>query len=96
MRAVRAWMMQAYAQTRLLATGDNQLFVKSLPRLKTVAGQPPTTENNDWKGDWTANGTNYDLHLTFSGEDKFLTASAEALRLTLKDGKNLMIFDRAD
>jgi hypothetical protein len=96
MRAVRAWMMQAYAQTRLLATGDNQLFVKSLPRLKTVAGQPPTTENNDWKGDWTANGANYDLHLTFSGEDKFLTASAEALRLTVKDGKNLMIFDRAD
>ncbi|HEY2329392.1 MAG TPA: CvpA family protein, partial [Verrucomicrobiae bacterium] len=68
MRSVRAWMTQAYAQTRVLVTGDNQIFVRSLPRLKTVAGQPPTTENNDWKGDWAANGTNYDLHLMF-GDD---------------------------
>ncbi len=96
MRSVRAWMTQAYAKTTVLVSGDNLIFVKSLPRLKTVAGQPPTTEQNDWKGDWQANGTSYDLHLTFSGEEKFLTATAEELRLSVKDGKNLLVFDRAD
>jgi uncharacterized membrane protein required for colicin V production len=96
MRSVRAWMTQAYAKTSVLVSGDNLVFVKSLPRLKTVAGQPPTTEQNDWKGDWQANGTSYDLHLTFSGEEKFLTATAEELRLSVKDGKNLLVFDRAD
>ena len=96
MRSARAWMTQAYAKTSVLVSGDNLLFVKSLPRIKTVAGQPPTTEQNDWKGDWQANGTSYDLHLTFNGEEKFLTATAEDLRLSVKDGKNLLIFDRAD
>jgi hypothetical protein len=96
MRSLRAWMTQAYAQTRVLVAGDNQVFIKSLPRVKAEAGQTPTTEYGDWKGDWTANGTNYDLHVTLAGEDKFLTASAEDLRLTVKDGKNLMIFDRAE
>jgi Colicin V production protein len=96
MRSARAWMTQAYAQTRLLATGDNQFFIKNLPRIKTVAGQPPTTEYNDWKGDWSPGNTNYDLHVTYAGEEKFMSASAENLRLSLKDGKNLLIFDRAD
>lgn len=96
MRGLRAWMTQAFAQTRVIVAGDNQVFVKSLPRVKADAGQPPTTEHGDWKGDWTANGTNYDLHVTLGGEDKFLTAAAEDLRLTVKDGKNIYIFDRAD
>ncbi len=96
MRGVRAWLTQAFTHTRLLATGDNQIFLTSLPQLKPVDGQPPTVEYNDWKGDWTANGTNYDVHLTYNGNDKFMTASAEELGLTLKDGNNLMIFDRAD
>lgn len=96
MRSLRAWMTQAYAQTHVIVAGDNQLFVKSLPRLKAEAGQPPTTEYGDWKGDWTANGTNYDLHIVMGSDEKFMTASAEEVRLTVKDGKNLMIFDRAD
>ena len=96
MRSIRAWLTQAFAQTRLLATGDNQVFLKSLPKLKPVEGQPPSIEYNDWKGDWTANGTNYDVHLTFNNDDKFMTAAAEELRLTLKDGNSLMIFDRVD
>lgn len=97
MRGARAWMTQAYAQTRVLVTGDNLVFVKSLPHLKiNAAGQPPTTEKNDWKGDWSKSDTGYDLHVTFNGEDKFLTAKAEDLRLSVKDGKNLLVFDRAD
>jgi len=89
-------MTQAYASTRVLVTGDNQLFVKSLPKLKINPGQPPTTEHNDWKGDWSANGASYDLHLTLNSEEKFMTATAEDIRLSVKDGKNLLIFDRAD
>jgi len=96
MRSVRAWMMQAYAQTRVLVTGDHQIFIKSLPHIKVTPGQPTTTEQNDWKGDWSVNGTSYDLHVVFNGEDKFMTATAEELRLSVKDGKNLLIFDRAD
>lgn len=97
MRAVRAMWSQAYASTRVLATGDNQLFVKALPKFaaQPQAGQPLFQPEN-WKGDWSANGTNYDLHLTLNGEDKFLTAKAEDLRLQIKDGKTLLVFDRAD
>ena len=97
MRTIRAWVTQAYANTRVLATGDNQVFIKNLPRLKNNGpGQPPTTEYNNWKGDWSESAEKYDLHLTFSGEDKFFTATAEEVRLTIKDGKNLLIFDRAN
>ena len=96
MRSARDWMTQAYAQTRILATGDNQLFIKSLPQLKITADQPPTTEFFDWKGDWTRNETNYNLHITSNGKDKFMTATAEALRLTIHDGKHLLIYDRAN
>ncbi len=95
MRNLRAWFIQAFAQTHVLATGDNQLFVKGMPRVKVEANQGPNIEHNDWKGDWAANGTNYDLHLVFGSDEKFMTASAEQLRLTIKDGKSIMIFDRA-
>lgn len=98
MRSVRGWMSQAYAQTLFTMTCDNQIFITSLPRLKAAAaaGQTPTTEFNNWKGDWSLDGTNYTLHVTFNGEDKFLTATIEGLRLRVKDGKNLLILERAD
>lgn len=97
MRAVRAVWSLAYSNTCVLATGDNQLFVKSLPKFiaQPQAGQLPFTSEN-WKGDWSANGTSYDLHITLNSEEKFLTGTAEDLRLSIKDGKNLLIFDRAD
>jgi hypothetical protein len=97
MRSLRAFIADAYSQTRVVVAGDNQIFVKSLPHVKSSApGQPPTIEHNDWKGDWAVNGSNYDLHITGGGDEKFLTANAEDLRLFIKDGKNLMIFDRAN
>ena len=97
MRVIRYQIAQAYADTRVLVTGDNQLFVKALPKFATQPqpGQPAFTPEN-WKGDWAANGASYDLHLTLNGEEKFLTGTAEDLRLSIKDGKNLLIFDRAD
>ena len=93
MRAIRALMAQAYSQTRLLLTGDNKVFVKGLPRFKADGTAP---DLNDWNGDWSRNDAGYDLHVTFNSEDKYLTATTEGLRMSLRDGKNLLIFDRAD
>jgi uncharacterized membrane protein required for colicin V production len=96
MRVIRAQVIQAYAQTHILVAGDNQLFVKNLPKFRVNPGQPPTMDLINYKGDWSASGDNYDLHITGAGEEKFMSATADDLRLTVKDGKNLMIFDRAD
>ena len=96
MRGIRAWMPAAYAQTQVLMTGDNQIFLKSLPHVKTEAGQPPTTEFENWKGDWSLDGTNYTLHVSLNGQDKFMSATTDGLRLTIRDGKTLLIFDHAD
>jgi len=97
MRAIRALWTQAYAQTTVLLTGDNQIFIKNLPKFLAQAqpGQPPFQPEN-WKGDWSRDGTNYTLHITLNNEDKFLSGTTDGLRLTLKDGKNLLIFDHAD
>jgi hypothetical protein len=96
MRVIRAQVIQAYAQTHVIVAGDNQLFVKNLPKFRVNPGQPPTMELLNYKGDWSANGNSYDLHITGGGEEKFMSATADDLRLTVKDGKNMMIFDRAD
>ena len=97
MRAVRMRWSLAYSNTVVLATGDNQFFLKNLPRFakQTQPGQPFFQPEN-WKGDWSATETNYEVHVALNGEDKFMEATAEALRLTLKDGRTLLIFDRAD
>ena len=97
MRAIRSLWTQAYGATRVLVTGDNQIFVHSLPKFtaQTQPNQPPFQPEN-WKGDWSANGTNYDLHLTLGNDEKFMGATAEDFRLSVKDGKNLLVFDRTD
>jgi hypothetical protein len=94
MRAARAWMTQAYADTKFVAGSDGQAFLKNLPRIKP--GTPPTTESTTWKGSWTVNGAAYDLALTANGENKAMTAQTTGARLTLTEDKNVMIFDRAD
>ena len=82
---------------RMLLTGDNQIFVNNMPKFQAQAqqGQPPFQPEN-WKGDWSLDGTNYTLHVSLNGEDKFMNATTDGLRLTVKDGKNLLIFDHAD
>lgn len=94
MRAARAWMTQAYADTKFVAGSDGQAFLKNLPRTKP--GTPPVTESTTWKGSWTVNGAAYDLALTCNGENKAMTAQTSGARLTINDDKNVMIFDRAD
>ena len=96
MAAVRALWSQAYAQTTVMVTPDNQVFLKNLPKFQSQPGQPLFQPEN-WKGDWSLDGSNYTLHITLNGEDKFLNATTDdGLRLSVKDGKTLLIFDRAN
>jgi len=95
MMALRQLWTKAYGATTILATGDHQLFIKNLPHFNEQPNQPPTIDEQNWKGDWSVDdGTNYTLHATLNGEDKFLSATADNQRLSAKDGKNLMLFDR--
>jgi hypothetical protein len=97
MRAIRGLWSQAYAQTTVLLTGDNQVFVKNFPKFVTVA-QPnqPLFQPEDWKGDWSRDGDTYTLHVSLNGTDKYLIGNTDGLRLKLKDGRNLLIFDHTD
>ncbi len=99
MKAARAWMTQAYADTTFVAgsdgvAGEGPAFLKNLPHIKP--GPPPTTESATWKGSWTANGAAYDLALTSNGENKSMTVQINGARLTIMDDKTTLIFDRAD
>lgn len=91
MRAIRALWTQSFADTTFVAGGDGQAFLKNLPNFQK---QPPAPET--WKGSWTPNGTNYDLSIASNGENKTMTAQTSDARLTLKDDKNVLIFDRED
>ncbi len=95
--AIRALWTKAYGATTVLATGDHQLFIKSLPQFKFDPKQPPTINEQNWKGDWSVDdGTNYTLHATLNGDEKYLSGTADDLRLTAKDGKTMLVFDRVD
>jgi hypothetical protein len=97
MMAVQALWTKAYGPTTVLATGDHQLYIKSLPAFKFQPKQAPDIEEQDWQGDWSVDdGTNYTLHVSLNGQDKYLSATANDLRLNAKDGKTMLIFDRAD
>jgi hypothetical protein len=91
MKEIRFLWPHLFANTTFVAGGDGQAFLKNLPDFKKL---PPVPEN--WKGSWIENGTNYDVSLANNGETKLLTASASDVRLTLKYGQNVFIFDRED
>ena len=97
MRGIRMMWSQAYAQMILLMTGDNQIFVKNLPKFvaQSQPNQPPFQLEN-WKGDWSRDGNTYTLHVTLNSDEKFFTATMDGARLRIKDGRNQLIFDRGD
>jgi uncharacterized membrane protein required for colicin V production len=97
MRAIRTLWSQAYAQTTLLLTCDNQIYVKNMPKfVPPTRPTDPPFQLEDWKGDWSLDGANYAFHLTLNGQDKYLNATTDGLRLRIKDGRNLLIFDHLD
>jgi hypothetical protein len=90
MRAIRALWIQSYANTTFVAGGDGQAFLKNLPDFKQ---KPPAPET--WKGSWSENdASNYDVSLASNGDNKSMTAQISNARLTLKDDKNTLIFER--
>ncbi len=98
MAAIRALWSAAYSQATFHLTVDNQVFVKNFPRFVATMqpGQPPFSVEN-WTGDWTREGESYTIHLTQGGQDKFVVATTtDGLRLSVKDGRNLLFFDRVD
>ncbi len=96
MAALRALWPQAYGQTTFLLTADNQIFVKGWPKFVTPQPNQPPFQPQDGKGDWSRDGSNYTLHANLNGDDKYLSATCDGLRLRVKDGRNLLIFDHAN
>ncbi|HTB84129.1 MAG TPA: CvpA family protein [Candidatus Sulfotelmatobacter sp.] len=96
--AVRSLWSAAYGQATLLVTGDNQVFVKSYPLFSTKPRQnQPPYDLEAWTGDWSRDGDTYTLHVTYDTNEKYLTATTtDGLRLSIKEGGRLLIFDRAD
>jgi hypothetical protein len=93
--AVRALWSQAYGPATLQMTVDNQVYVKNWPKFSSHPqnGQQPFDSVN-CQGDWSRDGANYTLHLNVDGEDKYFSGTTDGLRLNLKDGRSLLIFDR--
>jgi hypothetical protein len=96
MAAVRGLWAEAYAPMTLLLTGDNQIYVKGFPKFVKPEPNQPAFQSQDWQGDWSKDGTNYTFHISFNGEDKYLNANTDGLRMNIKDGRTLLIFDHAN
>lgn len=93
-RAMRAMWEVAYAQTTFAAGTDGQGFFLEVPDFKSYKpGEPVPTSN--WKGQWSNEGSTYTITLSSSdGQNRTYVATANDLRLTLKDDANILVFDR--
>lgn len=98
MRALRAYVTQSYVKTAFVAGADHQAFLKELPHPKPAAqaGQPPTIETASWQGNWKSAGNNYELSLSSGGKQQSMPAELDGSRLTIKDDRNTLVFDRQD
>jgi hypothetical protein len=94
MRTLRAWVTQSYAKTAFVAGADGQAFLKNLPHVTTQPGKPPTTETATWQGKWKGDGADYELTLNSSGKKQSMPAQINDTRLTIKDDKTTLVFDR--
>jgi hypothetical protein len=96
MAAIRSLWTAAYGQATILVTGDNKIFITKYPLFiaKPQQNQLPY-DIESWNGDWSRDGDTCTLHVTFNNNEKYLTASTtDGLRLSIKEGHNLLIFDR--
>ncbi len=89
-KALRSMWSRAYARTVFVAGADHQAFLENMPRFKVENGAATVAETTTWQGQWNNAGTNYDL--TLNG--KSMTARSDGLRLTIKSGSDVWVFDR--
>jgi len=85
-KAVRASWSDAYAQTVFIAAADHQAYLKNMPTFTA----PGVYQTSTWKGEWSNNDTNYNLSL----KGKSMTGRTDGLRLTIKSGAEIWVFDR--
>jgi hypothetical protein len=90
MKALRMVWSQAFAETTFVAGTDGQAFLKGLP---DFTSKPMTT--NTWTGQWSEDGNDYDLSLSYNGQTATATAHSDGLRLTIKMDKATYVFERA-
>jgi len=92
---LRNWMAVTLNKTTLIATPEQQVFLKNVPSLKVApgTGNSAQTVQGDWKG---ANGK-YELSVPIDGKPEQMTAELQGSRLTIT-GQGLMglAFTRED
>lgn len=92
-KALRSLWSSAYAQTVFIAAADHQAFLENVPRFKVEKGAAAVAEKMSFQGQWSSDGTNYDLSLRGNGQHSFMTAHTEELRLTIKSSNDSWVFD---
>jgi len=93
-KALRSLWSDAYAQTVFIAAADHQAFLENLPRFKVEKGGAAVAEKLNFQGQWSNEGTNYDLTLSGNGQNKSMTAHTDGLRLTIISGTDNWVFNR--
>jgi hypothetical protein len=87
---------QSYTNTAFVAGADRQAFLKNLPHMTIQPGKPPTTETASWQGKWKTDGANYELSLSSSSRKQSMPAQIDGTRLTIKDDRSTLVFDREE
>jgi Colicin V production protein len=93
MKAIRALWSQVYAPTTFVAGTDGQAFLKNVPDFEA---KPVGSSSYTYKGDWTAVDANYLLSLSYNGKTESANVTTDGLRLTLKMGDKVYVFERID
>ena len=78
MRKWKAFLASSYAKASLVATTEEQAFLKNMPR---GGGQPGGLQKME--GQWKSSGDNYTFSMTADGKPLELTAHVQLDRLTL-------------
>lgn len=90
LKAIRTLWTTAFAQTTFVAGSDGQAFLKNVPDFKRT---PPVSDT--WTGQWSEDGTNYELSLSANNQNKVASAQSDGLRLTIKMGDSALVFQRS-
>jgi hypothetical protein len=90
MKALRMLWSQTFANTTFEAGTDGQAFLKNVP---DYTQKPPGSVT--WTGQWSEDGSNYDLSLSANGQTESATAQTDGLRLTINLGHSAFVFERA-
>jgi hypothetical protein len=92
--AAKAFFANAYARTVIIVAADNQVYVKFWPDFKATPQRDQPFPTQDYKGDWTQDGTTYTFTITHDSDTKVFNVTSDGQRLSLQEGKATYVFDR--